>query len=413
VASNEVERGDQNPRKGETFIVATLKGKRAGKMPALQGSRNPIECGGDGFGVVAEGFEPVDVWLAAEPRQLALGEAARGSLDICDCHGEADAAFEVSAQVGVADELERFGVGSNASGVVAHPLTHSLTHSFTHSFTHFRRNEGADFVEPASGEHLIDTRVDAGVEGRARRRESDFRDGVAFEYVFTHPGFFTCLTTRFTTVGAKNFGDGFSGEDAHFDGADYFLGVARSDAGGGFGVEAREDFVQVRCAALFCDVAQTLAQFFRPRGSVGEAFEERAEVESCAGGNDRQLVAAAEIVERKERVAAVVAGGENFVGLDEVDEMMRNFLLVARENFRGADVEVAIDLRRIADEDFAFEALGEFDGERGFAGGGGAEDDDEARGRGGGHFSARVSSGGAGRRERWLLGLARRGFACG
>jgi len=47
----------------------------------------------------------------------------------------------------------------------------------------------------------------------------------------------------------------------------------------------------------------------------------------------------------------------------------------------------AIDLRRIADEDFAVEALGEFDGERGFAGGSGAEDDDEARRRGGVHFS--------------------------
>jgi hypothetical protein len=351
----------------------------------------------------------VHIWLAAEPRQLALGEAARGSLDICDRIREGDAAFEVGAKVGVADELERLGAGRNAANVFPHPFTHS----FTRFFTHPRRNESADFVEPAGGEHGFDARVDAGVEGGARRRETDFRDGVAFECVYTHPGFFTYLTTRFTTTGAENFGDWFSGEDAHFDGADYFLGVARGDAGGGFGVEAGEDFVQVRCAALLCAAPQTLAQFFRTRGSVGEAFEEGAEVESCTGGEDGQLVATAKIVEREERVAAIVAGGENFVGLDEIDEVMCDALPIALGNLGGADVEVAIDLRRIADEDFAVEALGEFDAERGFAGGGGAEDDDQVRGRGSVHFSARASSGGAGLRERWRRELARRGFACG
>ena len=409
MASNEVERGDQDPGKGETFIVATLKGKRAGKMPALRGSCDAVERGGDGFGVVAEGFEPVNIWLAAEPGELTLGEASRGSLDICDCHGESDAAFEVGAEVGVADELKRLGI-------------------FTHPGGNAAGDEGADFVEPAGGEHRFDAGVDAGVEGGARRRESDFRDGVALESVYPHfaahilAHFFTGLPTYFSTrfvtrggaAGAENFGNGFSGEDAHFDRADYLLRVAWGDAGGGFGIEAREDFVQVQCAALLCAAPQTLAQFFRARGGVGEAFEERAEVKSCAGGEDGQFGAAAEIVEREECVAAVVARGENFVGLDEVDEVMRDAVPIAPRDLCGADVEVAIDLRRIADEDFAVEAAGEFDGERGFAGGGGAEDDDEARWRGGGvHLSARASSGGAARRERWLRGLARRGFACG
>ena len=53
----------------------------------------------------------MDIWLAAEPGELALGEAARGLLDICDRGGERDAAFEVGAEIGVADELERLGAG--------------------------------------------------------------------------------------------------------------------------------------------------------------------------------------------------------------------------------------------------------------------------------------------------------------
>ena len=47
------------------------------------------------------------------------------------------------------------------------------------------RDERADFVEPAGGEHFVDAGVDAGVEGGARRREADFGDGVAFESVCT------------------------------------------------------------------------------------------------------------------------------------------------------------------------------------------------------------------------------------
>ncbi len=276
----------------------------------------------------------MDVWLAAEPGELALGEAARGLLDICDGGGERDAAFEVGAQVGVADELERLGVGSDAN-------------IFTRLVTHAGRDEGADFVEPAGGEHFVDAGVDAGVEGGARRREADFCDGVAFESVVAHFAtiFFTYLPARGGVAGAEYLGDWLFGEDAHLDGADYFLGVARGDARGGRGVESGEDFVEMHGTALCGAATEAVAEFFRARGGVGEAFEESAEVESCAGGEDGEFRAAAEIVEGEEGVTAVVAGGEDFVGLDEVDEVMRDSPLVARRDLRGADVEMAIDLR--------------------------------------------------------------------
>ena len=79
--------------------------------------------------------------------------------------------------------------------------------------------------------------------------------------------------------------------------------------------------------ALLGAATEAVAEFFRARGGVGEAFEEGAEVESCAGGEDGEFRAAAEIVEGEEGVAAVVAGGEDFVGLDEVDEVMRDVVL--------------------------------------------------------------------------------------
>jgi hypothetical protein len=340
-------------------------------------SGDQVERGGYGFVGVAEGREPVDVWLAAEPGELALGEAARGLLDIRDSDGEWEAAFEMGAEVGVADELERLRVGGDAANI--------FTRFVTLLVTHLGRDEGADFVEPAGGEHFVHTGIDAGVESGTRRREADFGDGVAFESVAAH--FATIVIRRVGAASAENLGDWLFGEDAHLDGADYFLGVAGGDAGGGGGVEAGQDFVQVRCAVQLGAAAETVAEFLGARGGVGEAFEEGAEVESCAGGEDGELRAAAQIVEGEEGVAAVVAGGEDFVGLDEVDEVMRDFLLVARKDLRGADVEMTIDLRRIANEDFAVETLCEFDGEGRFAGGGGAEDDDQARGRGGVHFN--------------------------
>jgi len=382
-------------------------------MPALQGSCDQVEGGGYGFVGVAERVEPVDVWLAAEPGELALGEAARGLLDICDGFGEGDAAFEVGAEVGVADKLERLAVGRDAN-----IFMRLVTQLVTRLVTHLGRDERADFVEPAGGEHFVDAGVDAGVEGGARRREADFGDGVAFEGVcaqgsarfvlysiagrFARRHMLAQLFTRVSVASAENFGDWLSCEDAHLDGADYFLNVARGDAGGGREVEAGQDFVEMHGSVLLGAAAQAVAKFFGARGGVGEAFEEGAKVESCAGGEDGEFRAAAEIVEGEEGVAAVVAGGENFVGLDEVDEVVRDVFLVARyicharacrRDLRGADVEMAIDLRRIADENFAVETLGEFDGERGFAGGGGAEDDHEARGRCCHfNFSARISS---------------------
>src|SRR6202041_2865197 len=154
---------------------------------------------------VAEGVEPMHVWLATEPGELALGEAARGLLDIGDCGGEGDAAFEGGAEVGVADELERLGVDRNSG-----------------------RNERAGFVEPAGGEHFVDAGVDAGIEGGARRREADFGDGVTFECVVAR--FATIVIRRVSAASAENLGDWLFGEDAHLDGADYFLSVAWGDA---------------------------------------------------------------------------------------------------------------------------------------------------------------------------------------
>ena len=81
------------------------------------------------------------------------------------------------------------------------------------------------------------------------------------------------------------------------------------------------------------------------------------------------------------RVAAVISGRENFRRLDEVDQVMRDAALLGCGNFRGADIEAAVNLRGIANQHLPIQALGEPNRERRFAGSSGPEDDDELRKR--------------------------------
>ena len=63
----------------------------------------------------------------------------------------------------------------------------------------------------------------------------------------------------------------------------------------------------------------------------------------------------------------------------DVDHVMRNALAGGDRHLVGADVEPAVDGRRVAADDFAVEPLRERDAERALAGGGRTEDRDEPR----------------------------------
>src|SRR5271170_3560506 len=111
--------------------------------------------------------------------------------------------------------------------------------------------------------------------------------------------------------------------------------------------------MQVLRTVKFFFGAQTLAQFFGALRRLGQTQEQRAEVESRPGGQDGKLSAPANLVQSEKRPAAVFPGGENFVGVDEIDEVMRNSALLVERNFGSAEIEAAINLGRIANENFA------------------------------------------------------------
>src|SRR5271156_2247358 len=173
-----------------------------------------------------------------------------------------------------------------------------------------------------------------------------------------------------------NFGGGLPGDEAHFDGANYFLGVGCGDAGGGLGIETDQEAMKMGGAAKFGAGTQAVADFFGTLGGVGEAFEQGAEIETGSGGNDWKFFTKAQVVQNFEGAAAILSCGENFVRIEQIDEVVGDALLLGGRNFSGADVEVAGELRGIADQDLAVQFFGEFDAERGFARGGGTENYD-------------------------------------
>ena len=61
------------------------------------------------------------------------------------------------------------------------------------------------------------------------------------------------------------------------------------------------------------------------------------------------------------RQSRVLAGRENLVGIENVDQVMWNAPPFFGRHFGSTDVEVAVDLQRIAIEDFAVELLRDFE----------------------------------------------------
>ena len=143
--------------------------------------------------------------------------------------------------------------------------------------------------------------MDALVKGFARRREAESYWLIAFER---------------GAAAAMNFGGGLPRYQAHFDGANYFLGVGRGDAGGGFGIETGQEAMEMGGAVKLRAGAQAVADFCGTFRSVGEAFEQGAEIEAGAGGDDGKFFAAAQIVQDFEGAATIFSGGENFVRVE-------------------------------------------------------------------------------------------------
>src|SRR5471032_750967 len=107
--------------------------------------------GGGNFRRVAEAYEPMHIRFPAKPSELALGEAARGLLDLLSGFFLREVPRQMFAPFGVTDKLKRLHIRRDAAP-----------------------DQARDFFDPACLNHGIDACVDASVESFAGRKQAYF-----------------------------------------------------------------------------------------------------------------------------------------------------------------------------------------------------------------------------------------------
>ncbi len=305
--------------------------------------------GGEGGGVVTEegkgvGFG-VEEGFFAEPGALALGVLAVAGLGLGDGLFAGELAAEDGESLGVAEREEGAGeVGGR--GVAAEGFEEAL-----------------GFVEQAAVEHLRGAVIDAVVELFPGRLEGEAEDAEAGKGV----------ATALLPLGGEGLLDG----EAEGKGAEELGRVVGVDGVGGVGIEAGEEAMEVGGAAAVGEGVEALAEGGVDGGCGEEAVEQGAEIEAGATDDEGEAAAGGDAVDGFAGVAGPIASGEGLVGIDEVEAVVGDAGAVFAGGLGGADLHAAVDADGVAGEDLGGKALGEAEGEVGFAGGGGTDEDDQ------------------------------------
>jgi tetratricopeptide (TPR) repeat protein len=178
----------------------------------------------------------------------------------------------------------------------------------------------------------------------------------------------------------KDVRGGPAGEEADFEGAEGLVAVVGMDAGGGSGVEAGEEAVDVGPGG------KAGAEGGVGDGTGGEAAKEGPQIEAGTATEDGQTAAGGDAGEEGFDGAGELAGGEGLVGVTNIKEVVRRVLAFGGGELGGANVEPTEDLEGVGVDDFSVETAGEGEGQIAFAGAGGADDSKEG-GEGGHDFS--------------------------
>jgi hypothetical protein len=288
--------------------------------------------------VAAAAFEPVHVWLAAKPGELALGVVPVALLGLGYGLFAGDFVLQDGGGFGVAERGEGAAICSVAG------------------------DEALGFFDESAVEHRGCALVDAFVETGTWWIEAETQDTVAGEGV----------TALLPLLGERPLCG-----DRDFDGADYFGDVVDMDGSGRDWVEAREEAVQVSGATGPGEFAEAFASAgFLGRGGK-EAVDEGSQIEAGAAGDDGQVAASGNSSEGFAGLSAVVSGSAGLIGRSDVDHVVLDEGSLFVRGLGGANLHLAVDGYGVAADDLAVERFGEANGEGGLAAGGRADEDDE------------------------------------
>jgi len=258
----------------------------------------------------------MDIWLAAKPGELSLGEVAMALLGGGDGGLFGEGSFDYGDCLAVAEGVKRLDGSVSCE-------------------------KAAGFFNESGGKHCFGTQIEALVKLRSRRVEADAQQTEAGEGIACHD-----LRKR----PARG--------DTDLDGANELGRVVGVDSRGGCWVETGEEAMQPCRAVMLATALQTRAKVFLSRGTGKEAIREGAQIEAGSAGDDGKALARSYPLEGLTSKAAIFSGGERLVGIGDVDEVMRQACAVGGRGLGGADVHAAIDGDGVATDDFAVEALG-------------------------------------------------------
>lgn len=219
-----------------------------------------------------------------------------------------------------------------------------------------------DFVDEPRVEHRVEALRDPRVQHRAvRRLERDRHEAVRGGCII---GAARCGEQRRHRLSAQH-------ED--FQCALNSLRIVRREPRGRVGIDLREPRVQ-RGPAVARGVGIECRTDLRIGArQVVEPLRQRLVVQHRAAREQRRAAARDDLADQPQRVRTEFRGRIRVGRVDDVDQVMRHARAFLARRFRGADIHVAVDERRIDADDLDRAARGERQRRRGLAGSGGAE----------------------------------------
>ena len=270
--------------------------------------------------IAAAASEPVHVWFAAEPGELALGVVAMALLGLSYCLFPGEFVLQDSDGFGVAER----GEGATLSAVTG--------------------NEAFCLFNQAAVKHRCSALVDAFVETFTWRIEAELQDAIAGEGV---AAFLPLCGERALC------------RERDFNSADDFGNVVDVNGCCGGWIETREDTMKVCRTSGLADFAETFALAGLLGWGGEEPFDERAQIKAGAASDDGQVASVGNSSEDFTSLTAVVPRGAGFIWPDDVDHVVPDEGAFFERGLGCADFHLAINGYGVTADDLAMERFGE------------------------------------------------------
>ena len=227
--------------------------------------------------------------------------------------------------------------------------------------------QAADFVEEAGIEHRIEALFDALVQHCAlRRRQRELQD----------------LERETRALGvALPVADRLAAEAIHLQRPLDALRIGGVDARRGVGIDCGKLRMQCRPTMHIRFGRDLRAHRFVRFRHVRQAFQQRTEIQAGAAGKNRQLALRDDAVDGALRIRRELRRRIRLPRFAHVDQVVRHQRQFLAGRLGRADVEAAIDQRRIDADDLALQPLRQLERIRALARRGRAHQGDGARAR--------------------------------